>query len=138
MTRECRIVQIRSADKVEHISEYAAMIKNNCMDIMAGPYAFGTTDVMKLAALAEVRNMKMKPHDFGGGTASLHVLLAITNADYHEQATPEGCFDSAMYPGVYLDPIWVDSDGYVHAPTKPGLGFGIDLKEPEKVTVQTL
>ncbi len=54
------------------------------------------------------------------------------------QATPEGCFDSAIYPGVYLDPIRVDGDGYVHAPTKPGPGFGIDLKEAEKVTVQTL
>jgi hypothetical protein len=34
------------------------------------------------AALAEANNMKMEPHDFGGGTASLHAGLAITNCDY--------------------------------------------------------
>jgi L-alanine-DL-glutamate epimerase-like enolase superfamily enzyme len=136
LTRECKVVQIRSADRVEHISEYAAMLRGRCMDIMAGPASFGITDLLKLAGMAEAHNMKMEPHDFGGGTASLHVLLAITNADYYEQATPEGCFDSAIYPGVYLEPIRVDRDGYVHAPTGPGLGFGIDMAEAEKVTVE--
>jgi L-alanine-DL-glutamate epimerase-like enolase superfamily enzyme len=138
LTRECKVVQIRSADRVEHISEYAAMIKNNCMDIMAGPASFGITDLMKLAALAEANNMKMEPHDFGGGTASLHVGLAISNCDYYEQATPEGCFDSEIYPGVYLEPIRVDREGYVHAPTGPGLGFAIDLKEAERVASEIL
>ena len=88
LTRECKVVQIRAADRVEDISEYAAMIRQRCMDIMAGPASFGITDLMKLAALAEANNMKMEPHDFGGGTASLHVGLAISNCDYYEQATP--------------------------------------------------
>src|SRR4051812_45617920 len=100
LTRECKVVQIRSGDKVETISEYAAMIKHRCMDIMAGPPYFGITDLLKLAGLAEANNMKMEPHDFGGTTGPLHILLAITNADYYEQAVPEGCFDSEIYPGV--------------------------------------
>ncbi len=138
LTRECKVVQIRAADRVEHISEYAAMVKQRCMDIMAGPASFGITDLLKLAALAEANDMPMEPHDFGGGTGSLHVLLAITNGSYYEQAVPEGCFDTTIYPGVYLDPIRVDREGYVHAPTKPGLGFEIDLKEAEKVAVERL
>jgi L-alanine-DL-glutamate epimerase-like enolase superfamily enzyme len=136
LTRECKVVQIRSADKVEAIGEYAGMIRLRCMDIMAGPASFGITDLMKLAALAEANNMKMEPHDFGGGTASLHVLLAITNADYYEQATPQGCFDSEIYPGVYLEPIRVDREGYVHAPKGAGLGFPIDVREAERVAVE--
>lgn len=137
LTRECKVVQVRASDRVEHISEYAAMIKNRCMDIMAGPPSFGITDLMKLAAIAEANNMKMEPHDFGGGTASLHVLLSINNADYYEQAVPEGCFDTAIYPGLYIDPIRVHHEGYVHAPSEPGLGFRIDLKEAEKVASET-
>ncbi len=137
LTRECKVVQVRVADGVEHISEYAAMIKYGCMDIMAGPPSFGITDLMKLAALAEANNMRMEPHDFGGGTASLHVGLAISNCDYYEQAVPDGCFDSAIYPGVYLDPIRVDREGYAHAPPKPGLGFEIDLREAERVASET-
>ena len=136
LTRECRVVQIRAADRVEHISEYAAMLRHRCMDIMAGPASFGITDLMKLAGMAEAHNMKMEPHDFGGGTASLHVLLAITNADYYEQAVPDGCFDTSIYPDVYEDPVLAGPDGYITAPVKPGLGFGINLKEAEKVTVE--
>ncbi len=136
LTRECKVVQIRMGDRVESIAEYAALIKHRCLDIVAGPPSFGITDLLKLAGLAEANNMKMEPHDFGGGTASLHVGLAIANADYYEQAVPEGCFDTALYPGVYLDPIRISPDGCVAAPTKPGLGFGIDRKEAAKVAVE--
>lgn len=105
---------------------------------IAGPSAFGITILLKLAALAEANNMKMEAHNFGEGTASLHALLAISNSDYWEQPVPDGCFDTEMYPGVYLDPIRVDGDGYVHAPSKPGLGFEVDIKGAEKASVERL
>ena len=66
------------------------------------------------------------------------LILERDTADFYEQAVPEGCFDSEIYPGVYEDPIRVDRDGYVHAPTKPGLGFGIDMAEAEKVAIEIL
>ncbi len=34
--------------------------------------------------------------------------------------------------------IRMDRKGYVHAPTGPGLGFPIDLKEAEKVASEIL
>ena len=55
-----------------------------------------------------------------------------------DPAAPEGCFDSEIYAGVYLAPIRVDRDRYVHAPTGPSLGFPIDLKEAEKVASEIL
>lgn len=138
LTEACRIVQVRMGDRVEDIHEYAEMVRRRCMDIMAGPASFGITDLLKLAHLAEANHMPFEPHDFGGGTASLHVLLAITNGNYYEVAVPLGCFDTMIYPGVYLDPVRIDSDGWVHAPTKPGLGFEIDFTEAKKVTQETL
>jgi L-alanine-DL-glutamate epimerase-like enolase superfamily enzyme len=138
VTRACQVVQVRSADRVESINEYPEMIRRHCMDIMAGPSVFGITGLMKLAALAEANHMNMEPHDFGGGTKALHVLLAINNANYYEQAVPEGCFSTTIYPGVYKDPIEVDDEGYAHAPNNPGLGYGIDLEEAKKVTVERL
>ena len=138
LTEACKVVQVRMADKVEDIGEYAEMIRHRCMDIMAGPAYFGITDLMKLAHLAEANHMNMEPHDFGGGIASLHALLAIDNADYYELAIPLGCFDEAIYPGVYMDAAKVDSEGYIHAPTKPGLGFEIDFREATKVTEQVV
>jgi L-alanine-DL-glutamate epimerase-like enolase superfamily enzyme len=138
VTTACQVVQIRSGDRVDSIHEYPPMIQRRCMDIMAGPAPFGITDLMKLAHLADANHMNMEPHDFGGGTKSLHFLLAVNNAQYYEQAVPEGCFDTAIYPKVYRDPVTVDDEGYVHAPTKPGLGYEIDLNEAKNVTIERL
>lgn len=80
--------------------------------------------------------MSMEPHDFYGGSASLHIALAIHNCDYFHQAFPEGRWDVGAFPGVYEDPIRIDSEGYVRALKKPGLSFGINLKEADKVTVE--
>ena len=138
LTRSCQVVRVRMADRVEDMHEYDEMVRRRCMDIMAGSAAFGITDLMKLAHVADVNHMNVEPHNSGGGTASLHVLLAITNADYHEVAVPVGCSDETIYPGVYLDTAKVDSEGYVNTPTKPGLGFEIDFAEARKVTAETI
>ena len=82
--------------------------------------------------------MNMEPHDFGGGTASLHVLLAVTNADYFELGVPMGCFDEILYTDVYLDSVKIDSEGYVNAPTKPGLGYEIDEDAIADLTVREI
>jgi len=131
-------VQIRAADRVQDSHEYSYMVKLGCVDIVAGPANTGITELMKLAHFAEINHLGFEPHDYSGGTASLHVLLAITNARFYEKAVPVGSWYENSYPGVYLDPVQVDKEGYVHAPTKPGLGFEIDLDEAKKVTAETM
>ncbi|MFC1935583.1 enolase C-terminal domain-like protein [Chloroflexota bacterium] len=129
--------QIRAADRVEDPREYSYMVKLGCMDIIAGPMNTGITELMKLAHFAEINHLGFEPHDYSGGTASLHVLLAINNARFFETAVPLGSWYEKSYPGVYLDPVQVDKEGYVHATTKPGLGFEIDFDEAKKVTAET-
>jgi len=131
-------VQIRAADRVEDIREYSYMIRNRCMDIIAGPPGAGISELLKVAHLAEANFLGFEPHDYAGGTASLHVLLAVTNANYYEKAIPLGRWFESSYPGVYLDPVQVDREGYVHAPVKPGLGFEIDFNEAEKITAEKI
>jgi L-alanine-DL-glutamate epimerase-like enolase superfamily enzyme len=138
LRQSCRKVQIRAADTTKDIRDYAAMVRMGCVDIVAGPVSFGITDLLKLAHFAEINGIKLEPHDFGGGTASLHVLLSITNGEFYEIAVPRGCFDTGVYPDVYLDPCWIDAEGYVRAPTKPGLGFEINLEAAKAVTVDTI
>ena len=123
---------------MEDIREYSYMIQHQCMDIIAGPMHTGITEMMKLSHLAEVHHLGFEPHDASGGTASLHVLLATTNAKFYEKAAPLGSWFENSYPGVYLDPVQVDAEGYVHATTKPGLGFEIDFNEARKVTAETI
>ena len=66
------------------------------------------------------------------------MLLATTVANYYEKAVPLGRWYESSYPGVYIDPIQVDKDGYVHGPLKPGLGFEVDWNEAKKVTEQVV
>lgn len=133
-----RNVQIRGADRVSDMREYAAFVQHGCLDIIAGPVSWGITDLMKLAHFAQVNGMNMEPHGLLGGTATLHLLLAITNGDYYEVAAPRGSFDSTQYPDVYPDACWIDRDGYINAPTKPGLGFDLDFVAVRTVTRETI
>ena len=82
--------------------------------------------------------MNTEPRDFAGGNASLHALLAITNGDDYEVAVPIGSFQENMYPGIFLDGPAIDSEGYAHAPAKPGLGFEFDMNEVKRWTVETV
>ncbi|MHB1132242.1 MAG: mandelate racemase/muconate lactonizing enzyme family protein [Chloroflexota bacterium] len=140
LARECKVVQVRAADNAQNLRECANLITRGEVDIIAAPGMWGISESMKVAALAQAHNIKMEPHDFYfyGGAASLHVALAATNADYYELAVPEGCFDTSIYPGVYLTAPSIDKEGYIHGTTTPGLGFDVDLKEAEKVTVERL
>lgn len=61
------------------------------------------------------------------------MALAIENADFHEPPVPEGVFDVGM-----KEDIRIDKDGYVHAPTNPGLGYEVDWNEIEKITIRTI
>jgi L-alanine-DL-glutamate epimerase-like enolase superfamily enzyme len=137
LTRSLNVL-IRSGDRVEDIREYNYMVRNRCMDIVAGPAGMGISDHMKLAAFAEINYLGYEPHDYHGGTPSLHVALAVSNTKFYEKAVPIGRWYESSYPGVYLDPLQVDREGYVHGPGKPGLGFEIDWAEAKKVTVETI
>ena len=123
-------------------------IRNKCLDILCAidskcQYSAclteaGITELMKLAHQAELNHLGFEAQNDIGGTASLHVLLAVNTTGFYKKTIPEGNHHEAAYPGVYLDPVQVDKEGYVHAPKKPGLGFEIDFNEAKKVTVETI
>lgn len=132
-------VEIRVSDRVEDLHEYNYMIRSRSMDVIAGPSNTGITDLMKLSALAEANFLGFEPHDYGGGgMASLHVLLAVTTARFFEKAVPLGRMFEDPYPGVFLNIPAVDAEGYVHAPTKPGLGLELDFARAKAVTEETV
>ena len=95
----------------------------------------GITPLIRIAHMAEGFRMKCEIHHGGNSlnnVANLHVTMAINNCDYYEVFPANG----ANKYGLVQD-IEVDSQGYVHAPVKSGLGYEIDweLVEREKVQV---
>ena len=53
--------------------------------------------------------------------ANLHLMLSSDNCSYYEQPLPYNNFEFGM-----KDVLRTSKDGYMYAPTKPGLGMEID------------
>jgi L-alanine-DL-glutamate epimerase-like enolase superfamily enzyme len=130
-------IPIMLGEQLDDLYKYAELIRNRATDILRCilERIGGITSAMKLAHLAELFGMKMEPHSFGMQStqfAHLHVMLAMENSDFYEAPVPQGTFDT----DVIKDRIRIDDDGFVHAPTKPGLGYEIDEERLKKRTIK--
>lgn len=91
----------------------------------------GITGMMKIAHLAEAFSMNCEVHagyNALGNLANLHVTMAMTNCDWFEVIVFNRAGDHDLEHLDYglAERIAVDSDGLVHAPTRPGLGIDVD------------
>jgi L-alanine-DL-glutamate epimerase-like enolase superfamily enzyme len=94
----------------------------------------GITGGMKLAHMAECFEMECAPHNWGNvyyHAVHFHCELAMPNNVWFEMTVPLGSSDLAFMK----DKIRIAPDGYVYAPTKPGLGYEIDRDALDKFTV---
>ena len=84
----------------------------------------GITAARKRAALSEAFGLNCELSQGGNSSmnlAALHLLLSIKNSDYCEVLVPESLHQFGL-----AEDIQVDREGYVKAPTKPGLGQEMD------------
>ena len=116
---------------------YAPWILERATDFLRGDVAVkgGITTLVKTAHLAEAFRMNFECHHGGNSlnnVANLHVIMAVRNTEFFEVLLP----DAMQKYGLAQD-ITVDAEGYVHAPTGPGLGAVIDfdLIERKKIGV---
>lgn len=119
------------------LDAYVPWITERATDMLRGDVAVkgGITTLIKTAHLAEAFRMNYEVHHGGNSlnnVANLHVIMAIRNTEFFEVLLPD-----AMQKYGLAEDIVVDRDGYVHAPTAPGLGASIDfdLIERRKIAV---
>ena len=65
--------------------------------------------------------------------ANLHVMLSSDNCTYYEQPLPYNNFEFGM-----KDVLRTNKDGYIHAPTKPGLGMEIDWEKMNEKIIHSI
>jgi L-alanine-DL-glutamate epimerase-like enolase superfamily enzyme len=109
------------------LDSYIPWITERATDMLRGDVAVkgGITTLVKTAHLAEAFRMNYEVHHGGNSlnnVANLHVIMAIRNTEFFEVLLPD-----AMQKYGLAEDIAVDSDGFVHAPTRPGLGAEIDF-----------
>ena len=90
----------------------------------------GTISVVrKIAAMAEAYGVLFGPHHGKSGVgmmASLHTQCAAPNTGYLEYMYDPGYWNAEGFQAGFSAPYPVDKQGYIHAPSKPGLGIDWD------------
>jgi L-alanine-DL-glutamate epimerase-like enolase superfamily enzyme len=93
----------------------------------------GISGGMRLGLLADAHGLECVPHNWGNPldlALHFHIELALPNVYWFEMP----------WPHEYADRPWIqykfrcDENGYVPAPTEPGLGYPIDKDALDKVT----
>ncbi len=95
----------------------------------------GISGMMKVAALAECNGMELHPHNWGEAmelASHFHVELACPNCKWFEMPHPQTGQDRTYHK----DRIRIDKDGYVPAPTAPGLGYPLDRDVMDKLMIR--
>jgi L-alanine-DL-glutamate epimerase-like enolase superfamily enzyme len=102
----------------------------------------GITSGMKIGRLAECCGMPCVPHNWGtvfDQAVHFHCELAMPNAVWFEKTLPyqdTGDLQGASDLPYVKTSFRVANDGYVYAPTLPGLGCEIDRDALDKMTLR--
>ncbi|MBL0420877.1 mandelate racemase [Ramlibacter sp. AW1] len=120
------------------LDTYPIWITERATDYLRGdvPMKGGITTMVKTAHLAEAFNLQYEVHHGGNSMnnlAGLHVAMAIRNCEFFEMILPMASHRYALLN----DPV-VDAQGFMHAPTAPGLGAEIDFDLIRRNTITEL
>jgi L-alanine-DL-glutamate epimerase-like enolase superfamily enzyme len=115
------------------ISDFAEYIRRGALDVvrLIADNVGGISGSMRVGMLADAFNLECTPHNWGNPTdlaVHFHLELAMPNADWFEMPHPITAADRP-----YQEKFRIDKDGYVRAPTQPGLGYPIDRGELDKI-----
>jgi L-alanine-DL-glutamate epimerase-like enolase superfamily enzyme len=117
--------------------DYAGYIRRGCCDEVRFivDNVGGISGGMKIGRLAELFGMDCQPHNWGTAldhAVHFHCELAMPNNVWFEMTQPQGITDQPYFK----DLIRIDKDGYVPAPTKPGLGYELDRDVMDKMMIR--
>jgi L-alanine-DL-glutamate epimerase-like enolase superfamily enzyme len=115
------------------ISDFAEYIRRGALDVarLIADNVGGISGSMRVGMLADAFNLECTPHNWGNPTdlaVHFHLELAMPNAYWFEMPHPATAVDRP-----YQAKFRIDKDGYVLAPTEPGLGYPIDRDALDKI-----
>lgn len=122
------------------IHEFRALIDDGCYDVLQPDAVLseGVYQLRKVAALAEAAGLLVAPHTWTHGIgllANLHLVASIPNSSWFEfPHEPPGWPASALSQMLAEKP-WIDADGYLPVPDRPGFGIELDEELVERYTV---
>jgi D-galactarolactone cycloisomerase len=121
------------------IADFSEYIKRDALSVvrLIADNVGGISGSMRVGLLADAHGLECAPHNWGNVldlAVHFHVELALPNAFWFEMPFPAEYTDRSYFKHKFR----IDQDGYVLAPTDPGLGYPIDRDELDKVTKQVV
>lgn len=116
-------------------THFAPYLSGHVVDILRADARRSITMAKRVADMCAGFSVNCELHSWGSivtKAANLHVMGAIANCEFFEQPVPEEKFE--LYA---KDLIRIDAEGYVHMPSKPGIGVDLDWDDIERRTVFT-
>jgi L-alanine-DL-glutamate epimerase-like enolase superfamily enzyme len=137
LARLCAAVEILIAggENNRGLHELRWIIEQDVYDVIQPEAMVAETlsGLRKIAALGELHRKLVAPHHGGGGlglAAHLHLACAIPNSTYFEMLHEPPGMSSDDFQWYLQEPLRIDADGFIVAPSAPGLGVEPD---PDKL-----
>jgi L-alanine-DL-glutamate epimerase-like enolase superfamily enzyme len=127
-------VPIEVGEFILSITDYAEYIRQGAMDVgrLIVDNLCGFTGSFRIGQMLDAFGMPCTPHNWGTAfdvAAAFQIELALPNCYWFEMPWPMEYTDRP-----YLrDKIRINADGYVMAPTEPGIGYPLDRDGLDKV-----
>jgi L-alanine-DL-glutamate epimerase-like enolase superfamily enzyme len=117
------------------ISDFAEYISKGALDVarLIADNVGGISGSMRVGLLADAFGLECTPHNWGNTldlAVHFHLELALPNAAWFEVPYPPELSDHPYFSYKFRP----DKDGYIPAPTAPGLGYPIDYNALANVT----
>jgi L-alanine-DL-glutamate epimerase-like enolase superfamily enzyme len=144
LKRLCTAVDILIAggENNRGLHELRWLIEQDVYDVIQPEAMVAETlsSLRKIAALGELHHKLVAPHHGGGGlglVAHLHLACAIPNSTYFEMLHEPPQMSAADFQWYLEEPLAVNADGEIVAPSGPGLGVQPDLDKLKRFRVST-
>ena len=131
--RRSTTIPIASGEREFTRFDFQDLLEKRALDIAQPDVARagGMTEIRRIAALTSAYGVRLAPHAWGSAVlfaASIHVAMSAPNC--HILEVTQGYMP--MMWELFNEPFDIRSDGTVHAPDRPGLGFTLRKDALEK------
>ena len=133
-------LQLAGGENNHGLHEFKLLIDQGCYDILQPDAVLseGVYQLRKVAALAEAAGLLMAPHTWTHGIgllANLQLVASIPNHSWFEFPHEPPGWPASALSQMLADKPWIDAEGCLAVPDRPGFGFELDEELIERHTV---
>lgn len=133
--RQALDVPIEVGEFILNLYDYGTYIRRGALDIvrLIADNVGGISGSFRVGQLADAMGLPCTPHNWGNGfdlAVHFQLELALPNCYWFEMSYPPNLTDREYLKHKFR----IDENGYVNAPTEPGLGYPLDRDALDNMT----